>query len=129
MPEYVWLAEVEDEPVGFILCVPDINVALKKINGRLTTFGLPIGLAKLLYYKSRLKSVRLVALGVLPKFRRHGIAEMLVLRSIEEAMVKRGCAGEASLILENNVMMNRFLEAIGLEKYKTYRIYRKALAG
>ncbi len=129
LPEYVWLAEVENEPVAFILCVPDINVALKKINGRLTTFGLPIGLAKLLYHKRRLKSVRLVALGVLPKFRRHGIAEMLVLRSIEEAMVKRGCSGEASLILESNVMMNRFLEAIGLEKYKTYRIYRKALAG
>lgn len=129
VPELVWLAEVEGEPVGFILCVPDINAALKKINGRLTTFGLPIGLAKLLYHKHRLKAVRLVALGVLPKFRRHGIAEMLVLRSIEEAMVKRGFAGEASLILENNVMMNRFLEAIGLEKYKTYRIYRKALAG
>jgi GNAT superfamily N-acetyltransferase len=129
LPEYVWLAEVENEPVAFILCVPDINVALKKINGRLTTFGLPIGLAKLLYHKRRLKSVRLVALGVVPKFRRHGIAEMLVLRSIEEAMVKRGCSGEASLILESNLMMNRFLEGIGLEKYKTYRIYRKALAG
>jgi GNAT superfamily N-acetyltransferase len=129
LPEYVWLAEVENEPVAFSLCVPDINVALKKINGRLTTFGLPIGLAKLLYHKQRLKSVRLVALGVVPKYRRHGIAEMLVLRSIEEAMVKRGCSGEASLILESNLMMNRFLEAIGLEKYKTYRIYRKALAG
>jgi GNAT superfamily N-acetyltransferase len=128
-PELVWLAEIKGEPVGFILCVPDINVALRKINGRLTTFGLPIGLAKLLYGKSRLKSVRLVALGVVPKFRRHGIAEMLVLQTIEEAMIKGGCVGEASLILENNRMMNRFLEAIGLEKYKTYRIFRRRLNG
>src|SRR3954463_4730554 len=126
-PELIWLAEIGDEPVGFILCVPDINVAFKKIDGRLTTWGLPIGLAKLLYYKSRIKTVRLVALGVLPKYRRHGIAEMLVLNVIEEAMVKRGFIGEASLILENNVMMNRFLEAIGAEKYKTYRIYRRNL--
>ena len=37
--------------------------------------------------------------------------------------------GEASLILENNVLMNRFLEAIGLEKYKTYRIYRRRFEG
>ena len=129
VPELVWFAEIEGQPVGFILCVPDINVALKKINGRLTTFGLPIGLAKLLYYKSRLKTVRLVALGVLPKFRRHGIAEMLVLRIIEEAMIKRGFIGEGSLILEDNRMMNGFLEAIGAEKYKSYRIYRRALAG
>lgn len=127
LPDLVWLAEIGSEPVGFILCVPDINVALKKINGRLTTFGLPIGLAKLLYYKSRLKTVRLVALGVVPKYRRHGIAEMLVLHIIEEAMLKRGFIGECSLILENNILMNRFLEAIGAEKYKTYRIYRRQL--
>jgi GNAT superfamily N-acetyltransferase len=125
--ELIWLAEVEGEPVGFILCVQDINVALRKINGRLTTFGLPIGLAKLLYHKSRTKTVRLVALGVVPKYRRHGIAEILVLRVIEEAMIKRGWTGECSLILENNTMMNRFLEAIGAEKYKTYRIYRRPL--
>ena len=127
VPDLVWVAEIEGEPVGFILCVPDINVALRKINGRLTTFGIPIGLAKLLYYKSRLKTVRLVALGVVRKYRRHGIAEMLVLHIIEEAMLKRGFIGECSLILENNHMMNRFLEAIGAEKYKTYRIYRRSL--
>jgi GNAT superfamily N-acetyltransferase len=125
--DLIWVAEIEGESVGFILCVPDINVAFRKINGRLTTFGLPIGLAKLLYHKSRLKTVRLVALGVVPKYRRHGIAEMLVLHIIEEAMLKRGFIGECSLILENNVMMNRFLEAIGAEKYKTYRIYRRPL--
>jgi GNAT superfamily N-acetyltransferase len=128
LPDLIWLAEIGSEPVGFILCVPDINVALKKIDGRLTTFGLPIGLAKLLYQKSRIKTVRLVALGVVPKYRRHGIAEMLVLHIIENAMLKRGFIGECSLILENNVMMNRFLEAIGAEKYKTYRVYRRSLA-
>ncbi len=52
---------------------------------------------------------------------------MLVLHVIEEAMLKRGYVGEASLILENNRMMNRFLDAIGAEKYKTYRIYRRSL--
>lgn len=128
MPDFVWVAEIKGEPVGFLLCVPDINVALKQINGRLTTFGLPIGLAKLLYHKSRIKTVRLVAMGVVPEHRRHGVAELLVLRIIEEAMIKRGFVGEASLILENNRMMNRFLEAIGAEKYKTYRIYRRGLA-
>jgi GNAT superfamily N-acetyltransferase len=128
MPDFVWVAEIKGAPVGFILCVPDINVALKKINGRLTTFGLPIGLAKLLYHKSRIKTVRLVAMGVVPEHRRHGVAEMLVLRIIEEAMIKRGFAGEASLILENNRMMNRFLKAIGAEIYKTYRIFRRSLA-
>ena len=55
IPEWTLFAEVDGEPVGFILAVPDINVALQKINGRLTRFGLPIGLAKLLYHKRNLK--------------------------------------------------------------------------
>jgi GNAT superfamily N-acetyltransferase len=129
IPELALIAEIGGQPVGFILAIPDINVALRHVNGRLTTFGLPIGLAKLLYYKGKLKTARLIALGVIPKFRRHGIAEMLVLRIIEEGMLKRGIIGELSLTLENNYMINRFLEAIGAEKYKTYRIYRRELTG
>ncbi len=126
-PQYTLIAEVDGQAAGFLLCVPDINVAIRHANGRLTRFGLPIGLAKLLYYKRRIQRVRLVALGVVPKYRRHGIAERLVLQIIETAMIKRGFAGEASLVLENNFMMNRFLEAIGAQRYKTYRIYRRRL--
>ena len=128
VPEFTLIAEVGDEPVGFILCVPDINVAFRKINGRLTTYGLPIGLAKLLYHKSRIRTARLIALGVKPKYRRGGIAEMLVLRIIEDAMIKRGFTGELSMTLENNHLINRFLAAIGAKKYKTYRIYRKQIS-
>jgi GNAT superfamily N-acetyltransferase len=127
IPEFALIAEVGDEPAGFILCVPDINVALRHINGRLTTFGLPIGLLKLLYYKSRIRTARLIALGVIEKYRRAGIAEMLVLRIVEDAMIKRGFAGELSLTLEDNFMINRFLEAIGAHRYKTYRIFKRTM--
>src|SRR5438034_5278013 len=127
IPEFALIAEVGDEPVGFILGVPDINVALRHINGRLTTFGLPIGLVKLLYYKSRTRTARLIALGVIEKYRRSGIAEMLVLRIVEDAMIKRGFTGELSMTLEDNFTINRFLEAIGAERYKTYRIFKRTL--
>ena len=127
IPEFTLMAEVGDEPAGFILCVPDINVALRHINGRLTTFGLPIGLAKLLYYKGRTRTARLIALGVIEKYRRSGIAEMLVLRIVEDAMIKRGFTGELSMTLEDNFRINRFLEAIGAERYKTYRIFKRTL--
>jgi len=127
IPEFTLIAEIGDEPVGFILCVPDINVALRHIDGRLTKFGVPIGLAKLLYYKSRTRTARLIALGVKPKYRRAGIAEMLVLQIIEDGMIKRGFTGELSLTLEDNFMINRFLATIGATKYKTYRIYRRSL--
>ena len=128
VPEFAWIAEVGNEPVGFILTLPDINVVLRNLNGRLTRFGLPIGLIKLLSYKKRIRKARLIALGVIEKYRRAGIAEMLVLRVIEETMVKRGITGELSMTLEDNFMINRFLEAIGAQRYKTWRIYCKSIA-
>ena len=127
LPKFAWIAENGNEPVGFALGLPDINVVLRDLNGRLTRFGLPIGLTKLLLYKKRIRKGRLVALGVIEKYRRAGIAEMLVLRVIEETMVKRGITGELSMTLEDNFMINRFLEAIGAQRYKRYRIFKRTV--
>jgi hypothetical protein len=55
------------------------------------------------------------------------IAEMLVLQVMDES-VKRGITGEISMTLEDNFMINRFIEALGAERYKTYRIYNKSIA-
>lgn len=126
VPEATLIAEVGERPIGFVIGVPDINVALQKINGRLTTFGLPIGLIKLLYYQRKIRTGRLIALGVVEEYRRAGIAEMLVLRLMDEAF-SRGFTGELSMTLEDNVMVNRFIEAMGASKYKTYRIYRRTI--
>jgi ribosomal protein S18 acetylase RimI-like enzyme len=60
------------------------------------------------------------------KYRRAGIAEMLVLQLMDEAF-KRGFTGELSMTLEDNVMINRFIEALGARRYKTYRIYCRSL--
>lgn len=125
-PQTTLIAEIAGEPVGFVLSVPDINVAFRHINGRLTWFGLPIGLLKLLYYRTKIRTGRLVALGVVEKYRRAGIAEMLVLQVMEESF-KRGFTGELSMTLEDNVMVNRFIEAMGAARYKTFRIYRRSL--
>ena len=127
VPEFAWIAEIGNEPVGFTLCLPDINVVLRDLDGRLTRFGLPIGLIKLLLHKKRIRKGRLIALGVIEKYRRTGIAEMLVLRVMEETMLKRGITGELSMTLEDNFMINRFLEAIGAHRYKTYRIYSRSI--
>jgi GNAT superfamily N-acetyltransferase len=126
VPPATLIAEIGDQPIGFVIAVPDINVALRHINGRLTTFGLPIGLLKLLYYRLKTRTGRLVALGVVEKYRRAGIAEMLVLHVMDEAF-KRGFTGELSMTLEDNVMVNRFIESMGAAKYKTYRIYSRSI--
>ena len=126
-PRMTLIAEIDKEPVAFVICVPDINVALRHINGRLTRFGLPIGLIKLLWYRHKIRKARFVALGVLEKYRRAGIAEMLVLQVMEEG-ASRGFTAELSMTLESNVMVNRFIETMGAKRYKTYRIYRRPIA-
>src|SRR6202011_1747253 len=83
-PRMTLIAEIDNAPVAFVICVPDINVALQHVNGRLTRFGLQIGLIKLLYHRHKIRTARFVALGVLEKYRRTGIAEMLVLQVMEE---------------------------------------------
>jgi GNAT superfamily N-acetyltransferase len=126
IPQGILIAEIGDEPIGFVISVPDINVALRRIDGRLTRFGLPIGLIKLLYHRPKIRTARFVALGVIEKYRRGGIAEMLVLQVMDEAF-KRGFTGELSMTLEDNLMINRFVEALGASRYKAYRIYSQSL--
>ncbi len=128
VPRSILIAEVAREPVGFAICIPDINVALRRINGRLTWFGLPIGLVRFLYYRTKIRLVRFIALGVVEKYRRAGIAEMLVLQMMDEVS-QRGSIGELSMTLEDNFMVNRFVEALGATRYKTYRIYQRSLDG
>jgi GNAT superfamily N-acetyltransferase len=125
-PRMTLIAEIDNTPVAFVICVPDINAALQKIDGRLTRYGLPLGLVKLLWYRRKIRRARFVALGVLEEFRRTGIAETLVLQVMEEG-ASRGFTAELSMTLEDNVMVNRFIEAMGASKYKTYRIYRKSI--
>jgi GNAT superfamily N-acetyltransferase len=125
-PRMTLIAEIDNAPVAFVICVPDINVALKPVNGRLTHFGLPVGLIKLLLCRRKIRRARFVALGVLEKHRRTGIAETLVLRVLEEG-ARRDFTAELSMTLEDNVLVNRFIEAMGASKYKTYRIYTKPL--
>jgi GNAT superfamily N-acetyltransferase len=125
-PRMTLIAEIDNAQVGFVICVPDINVTLKHLNGRLARFGLPIGLIKLLYQRRKIRTARFVALGVLEKYRRAGIAEKLVLQVLEEG-ASRGFKAELSMTLEDNVMVNRFIEAVGATRYKTYRIYKRTI--
>jgi GNAT superfamily N-acetyltransferase len=119
VPELVLIGEVGDRVVGFALALPDINQALKPAGGNL----FPFGLFKILYYQRLIKNLRVVALGVVEEFRTAGVAAGFYAALIENArrLGYRDC--EMSWILEDNVLMNRSLEALGAKRYKTYRIY------
>jgi len=123
-PRLVLVVEKDGAPVGFSLSLPDYNVALKKINGRL----LPFGLLKLLYYKRSIKHIRVLTLGVIRKLQTNsGIGAALYMETFRRAVAAGFNAGEFSWTLENNMLINRGMKLLGAEVYKRYRIYERAL--
>lgn len=127
-PDLLLFAECKGQPVGFAMTLPDVNEALGPLNGRLTTWGLPIGLWRLLRGMKRIRTCRLVTLGVLSEFRRRGVAELLILKTLDHGKNKlRYTAAELGWTLEDNALINRTIEAVGGTRYKTYRIYERAL--
>ena len=118
-PELVLLGEVKGQLVGFALALPDVNIALKPAGGSL----LPTGLLKILYYQRLIKSVRVLALGVEEKYRSSGVGAAFYATLVRNARKLGYGDCEMSWILEDNVLMNRSLVAMGAERYKTYRIY------
>jgi GNAT superfamily N-acetyltransferase len=122
--DYVLIAEHNGSPIGFSLSIPDLNVALKHVKrGRL----LPFGIFKLLYYKRKVERMRVITLGVVKEYRKLGIDSYFYAKAYEENLRKGIPYGEASWVLENNVLMNRALENIKAKVYKRHRLYKKAI--
>jgi len=122
-PDLCYIAEMDNEVVGFSLTVPDANQAIKHANGRL----FPFGLFKLLWHMRQIDFVRVLALGVIDEYRNHGIDAALYYETFKRGMDMGFYSGEMSWILEDNYPMRNALEKMGAEIYKTYRIYEQPL--
>lgn len=120
-PDLILIAEKEGLPVGFVLCAPNFNEVFKRIrNGRLW----PLGLLKLLWYSRKIKTVRVMTIGVLPEFKHLGIGPVLM-RKVTEKIIEKGyIGGEISWVAENNHLMNKAAESISGKRYKKTRIYQ-----
>jgi len=118
-PELILFGEVGGKAVAFVLALPDINRALKHARGRL----FPLGLLKIMYHKRTIRSLRVITLGVLEEYRTAGVAAGLYAELIRRSSRRGYQDAEMSWVLEDNVLMNRSLEALGARRYKTYRIY------
>ena len=122
IPDLLLIGEVEGRPVGFAMALPDVNQALRHAGGRL----FPLGLFKILYHQRFIRSCRVLTLGVIQEYRTTGVAAgfYAALNRAAAALQYRDC--ESSWVLEDNVLMNRSLLALGARRYKMYRIYEWA---
>jgi len=122
-PEVALFLEYKGDTVGLSITIPDLNQVLARTNGRL----LPFGIIQLLNRKKIIDQGRLAILGVLKEHRHKGFEILLIAESVRRGRKLGWTGGECSWVLEDNVAMNRGIEAAGGELYKTYRMYQKAL--
>ncbi len=118
--DFMYIAEVDNEPVGFSVSIPDVNEITKSFKkGRL----FPFNVFKLLLNKKKVSCVRIMATGVKQEYRRKGIEAIFFAKNILEAKKRKLLGGEASWILESNAEMVASAEKLNGKKYKTYRLY------
>lgn len=123
VPDLVLFAYWQDEPVGFSISLPDYNEVLKGLNGKL---GL-LGFLKFLYFTRKIHTIRVMLLGVKHSFQKRGVEGLLYYETFKRGTRKGYREAECSWILEDNLLMQHGIEAMGGKRYKTYRIYESAL--
>ncbi|MDZ7715861.1 MAG: hypothetical protein U5J95_06570 [Balneolaceae bacterium] len=117
------IAEVDGEPIAFSIALPDLNQALKHIDGTL----FPLGIFKLLWHRRNINQIRTALMGVVPEYQGKGVDAILHKEAISAGIAKGYKSSELSWVLETNTDMMRVAERIGASIEKTYRMYRKEL--
>jgi len=129
--DLIRIAELDGEPVAFMMTLPDLNEALKPLNGALY----PFGWAKLLWWlrKPRCRTMRVPLMGVVQRLQSSRLASQLAFMMIEyirrDATAHYGATrGEIGWVLDDNQGMNAIADAIESRINKSYVIFEKALA-
>jgi hypothetical protein len=126
--DYTFLAERPRadgslEPIAFLLAMPDYNRAIAATKGRL----LPFGWLKFLLAQRKIRTLRVLTLGIKREYRMRGIHAVIFESGLRESL-KRGLTGvEVSWLLEDNDLIIREMDIWGGRLYKTYRMYDRDL--
>jgi len=118
-PSLVIFGEINDQIVGAALVMLDYNQVFVGMNGKL----FPFNFIKLFTQKKKITWARILTLGIIPEFQKKGLDSVLYWEILERAHKLGIERGEASWVLEDNDMMNRGLELMKANRYKTYRIW------
>lgn len=122
-------AEIDGEPVGMLIALPDLNEAIRGLQGRL----LPFGWARLLWrLKARgVKGARVPLMGVRRAMTGSALGAVIPFAMVEMVRSHLWAKGyrrvEMSWILEDNLAMRRMAEAAGCVVTKRWRLYERAL--
>ncbi|MBB5697320.1 N-acetyltransferase [Sphingomonas yantingensis] len=128
--DLIRIAELDGEPVAFMITLPDLNEAVAPLNGSL----LPFGWAKLLLWlrKPKARTMRVPLMGVVKRLQASRMASQLAFTMIEyirrDSVAHYGATrGEIGWILDDNQGMIAIADAIQSRINKRYTIFGKDL--
>ncbi|HZG45711.1 MAG TPA: N-acetyltransferase [Allosphingosinicella sp.] len=128
--DLVRVAELDGKPVAFLIALPNLNLVLKKLRGRL----FPFGWLRLLSWlrAKRFPEVRVPLMGVVKELQSSRLASQLAFMLIEtirvDAAARYGLGrSELGWVLEDNQGMKAIADAIESKVNRVYRIYERAL--
>jgi len=128
--DLIRIAELDGEPVAFMITLPDVNEVIAPFNGSL----FPFGWLKLLLWMRRPKArtMRVPLMGVVKRLQSSRMASQLAFMMIEfirrDAVTKFGAVrGEIGWVLDDNQGMKSIAETINGSVNKVYQIYVKKL--
>ncbi|MEO1921418.1 MAG: N-acetyltransferase [Sphingomonadaceae bacterium] len=128
--DLIMIAELEGEPVAFMMTLPDANEAIAPLKGSLW----PFGWLKMLRWlrRPRVTTMRVPLMGVLKRLQSSRMASQLAFMMIEyirrNSIANYGATrGEIGWILEDNKGMIAIAEAIDSFVNREYVIYEKSL--
>jgi len=124
-PDVFPIAEYNGEMVGFFMGLPDYNIPLKHVGGKLNW----LSILKFLWYRRQIDQGRVVVICSLPEYRRKMIPLALIYLGMRGGQQKGKPYKRAELghVYEDNFPSRKLIEAAGGKIYKTYRIYEKSL--
>ncbi|MFM7080182.1 MAG: hypothetical protein ACKOYC_10390 [Bacteroidota bacterium] len=120
-PRFVKMILKNQQPVAFVIAMPNLADGFKKANGHLW----PIGFLHLLKSYRTSNKLDLLLGAVQPKYQKLGLTSLLAISLIKEACKSRFKTMDSHLILEENHLMCAEMERLGAQLTKRYRIFEK----
>lgn len=119
--ELLQIARVDGRPAAFTVCLPEVNEALVHARGRLT--GLPRALAS----ARHIQTAAFKLIGVDPEYRGTGLHARMIVNVVHGARRAGYSRIDGSVIDERNGPMRAVVEGIGMQIYRRYRFFERAL--
>lgn len=124
------IAELDGKPVAFMIAIPDLNMQLRKMGGKL----FPFNWIRLLWWLRNPKGAdyRVPLMGVVTELQNSRMASQLAFMMIE--YIRRYCAevigtrrAEVGWVLDDNQGMLAIADAIDSRRNREYTIYSRQL--